>query len=98
MDAREILGVAADASEEDIRAAYLRKIREYPPESSPEQFERIRDAYETLRNRRRRAQSLLFAVDPEVPFTSLLAGRAPERRFTGPEPWLAALKGSMTRG
>jgi curved DNA-binding protein CbpA len=93
MNPRQALGVAERATEEEIRAAYLRKVKEHPPESSPEEFERIRDAYETLRDPRRRAQNLLFGVDAEAPFASLIAGRAPERRFTGPAPWLAALKG-----
>jgi hypothetical protein len=89
----KVLGVEANATDEEIRAAYLRKIREHPPESSPEEFERIRDAYEVLRDPRRRSRSLLI-VDPEAPFTSLIAGRAPERRFVGPGPWLRALKGT----
>jgi curved DNA-binding protein CbpA len=91
-DPRQVLGIEANASEEEIRAAYLRRIKEHPPDSSPEEFERIRDAYETLRDPRRRAQSLLFAVDPEAPMTSLIADRRTERRFVGPNPWLAALK------
>jgi curved DNA-binding protein CbpA len=91
-DPRQVLGIEANASEEEIRAAYLRRIKEHPPDSSPEEFERIRDAYETLRDPRRRAQSLLFAVDPEAPMTSLIADRRTERRFVGPSPWLAALK------
>ena len=94
IDAREVLGVSATATEEEIRAAYLRAIKEYPPETFPEQFERIRDAWEALRDRRSRARNLLFSGDPEAPFTSLIAGRPPERRFAGPELWLAALKGS----
>ena len=49
MTASETLGVPAKASLEDIRAAYLGKVKEFPPDRSPEQFERIRDAYETLR-------------------------------------------------
>ena len=91
-DPRQVLGVEADASEEEIRAAYLRRIKEHPPDSSPEEFERARDAYETLRDPRRRAQSLLFAADPEAPMTSLIADRRTERRFVGPGLWLAALK------
>ena len=94
IDAREVLGVTATAPEEESRAAYLRAIRDHPPESSPEQFERIRDAWEALRDRRSRARNLLFSGDPEAPIASLIAGRAPERRFAGPALWLAALKGT----
>jgi DnaJ-class molecular chaperone len=78
---------------EDIRAAYLRQVKEHPPESDPEAFERIRAAYETLSDPRRRIHYRLFSWDPEAPLVSLLEGRRSERRFTGPGPWLAALRG-----
>jgi curved DNA-binding protein CbpA len=97
-DAEEVLGVAANATEEEIRAAYLQKIREHPPDTSPEEFERIRDAWETLRNPRRRARSLLLAADPAAPMTLLLKGREASRQFTGPAPWFAVLKELSKRG
>ncbi len=53
MDSGEVLGVNQDAGEEEIRAAYVRKVKEHPPDRSPEEFERIRDAYESLRDPRR---------------------------------------------
>ena len=96
--ATDILGVAANANNEEIRAAYLQKIREHPPETSPEEFERIRDAWETLRDPRRRAKSLLLSADPAAPIASLLEGRDAVRLFTGPAPWLAALKELSKRG
>ena len=54
MDPREVLGIPPDAGEEEIRSAYVRKVKEHPPARSPEQFERIRDAYDSLRDPRRR--------------------------------------------
>jgi curved DNA-binding protein CbpA len=92
MDAFETLGLATNAGEEEIRAAYLRKVKEHPPESSPEEFEKIRDAYETLRDPRKSMRKLLLAADPAAPLASLFEGLPPERRFTGPEPWLEVLK------
>jgi hypothetical protein len=93
MDAREILGVAPNANAEQIRAAYLQKVKDYPPDQSPEEFERIRDAYETLRDPRRGAREMFLSADPSVSFVSLIAGEAPPRRFAGPLPWLEVLKG-----
>ena len=90
-DPKKILGIEHDASQDDIRAAYLRKVKEFPPERAPEEFERIRDAYEILRDPYRRAAHLLFSVDPSAPLPSLLDGRESSRCFTGPEPWLAVL-------
>jgi len=92
IDAREVLGVSPDAGEEEIRAAYLRKVKEHPPDRSPEEFERIRDAYDGLRDPRRRTRERLFAVDPFTPFTSVVDLKARKRRFAGPQPWLEVLK------
>ena len=93
MDAREVLGVAQDSGEEEIRAAYLRKVKEYPPDRSPEEFERIRDAYDCLRDPRRRMRDALLSVDPVAPFASLFDLKGRQRRFAGAEPWLEVLKG-----
>ena len=93
MDAREMLGIPLSAGEEEIRAAYLAKVKEHPPERSPEQFERIRDAYETLRDPRRRMRDMLLSADPAEPLVSLVAGETPPRRFIGPHAWLEVLKG-----
>jgi curved DNA-binding protein CbpA len=95
-DPRQILGIGLEAGDEEIRAAYLRKVKEYPPDRSPREFERVRDAYEDLRDPRRRARSLFLSADPAQPLASLLEGRASERRFTGPDPWLAVLKENRT--
>jgi curved DNA-binding protein CbpA len=92
MDPRAVLGVSPTATEEEIRAAYLLKVKEFPPDRSPEQFERIRDAYQMVRDARQRARHLLFAADPGVPLASLVAGHPRLRQFVGPQPWLDVLK------
>ncbi len=90
-DPWKVLEVSPHASEEEVRAAYLRKVKEHPPERSPEAFERIRDAYEALKDPRRRAERVL-AADVGAPLASLLDGLPARREFVGPDPWLAALK------
>jgi len=91
-DPRKILALEPNATDEDIRAAYLKKVKEHPPERSPEAFERIRDAYELLRDPRRRALCFLLSVDPEGPLVSLVADRVWKRQFVGPGPWLDVLR------
>ncbi len=91
MTAIEILGVAAKASEEEIRAAYLLKVKEFPPDRAPEEFERIRDAYDALRDPRERARALLLASE-RGPLASLTENSRPRRIFAGPEPWREVLK------
>lgn len=46
----EILGLAPGASQTDIKKAYFRLIRQHSPESDPEQFQKIREAYEQLKS------------------------------------------------
>jgi curved DNA-binding protein CbpA len=90
-DPRQILGVSPEAGDDEIRAAYLRKVKEYPPDRAPKEFEKVRDAYENLRDPRRRIRHLL-SIDPAQPLASLIENRAEERKFLGPEAWLAVLK------
>jgi len=89
-DAARLLGVALGATDDEIRAAYLRGIRENPPDRAPEAFERVRDAYEALRNGGRLVG--LFAADPAAPLVTLVDEEPPQCCFLGPEPWLAALR------
>lgn len=93
-DPWETLGVSPTATEDNIRAAYLLKVKQHPPDRSPEQFERIRDAYEALRDPRRRARHLLLSANPGAPLVSLLADHPKSRQFVGPQPWLEALGAS----
>ena len=88
-DPRQVLEIEAEAGEEEIRAAYLRKVKQYPPDRSPREFERVRDAYDMLRDPRLRTRSMLLAADPKQPLASLLDGLKPQRQFTGPDAWLA---------
>lgn len=91
-DPYQVLGIPPEAGDEEIRAAYLRKVKEYPPDRAPREFEKVRDAYEILRDPRRRTHYLVLSADPKLPLVSLLEGRTSERRFTGPEPWLAVVR------
>jgi curved DNA-binding protein CbpA len=92
MDANEILGVAAKAGDEEIRAAYLSKVKEFPPDRAPAEFEKIRDAYETMRDPRRRARAMFSAGESGASLVSLIEGRGVPRIFAGPQPWREVLK------
>lgn len=91
-DPEKILGVSSEANDEDIRQAYLRKVKESPPDRCPQEFERIRDAYELLRDPIRRTTRMLLSTNPKAPLVSLLQDYVPERRFVGEKLWLAVLK------
>ena len=91
MNPWKVLGVTRDAGDEEIRAAYLERVESFPPERAPEEFERIRDAYDALRDPRRRLLVWLDA-SPEASFVDLLDEVKPQRRFVGPDPWLAVME------
>jgi len=65
-DPQNILEVPNDADVKKIRTAYLNKIKEYPPEKCPEEFERIRDAYKILSDPFRRTLIMLQSADVEA--------------------------------
>ncbi|SFV62438.1 hypothetical protein MNB_SV-14-1436 [hydrothermal vent metagenome] len=46
----EILGLEGDFEFKDIKKAYRKAIREYSPDTNPEQFALISDAYDFLTN------------------------------------------------
>ena len=89
---QNVLGVPQDAKPADIRTAYLNKIKEYPPEKSPAEFERIRDAYTILSDVHYRTRLMLQSADPEASLEKLLDNQKQNRQFVGPEAWLDALR------
>jgi curved DNA-binding protein CbpA len=90
-DPEIILGVEANATDDEIRAAYLARIAQFPPDRAPAEFERVRDAYELMRDPRGRARRLLFGRGLDWPLEKLMGDAPAARVFTGPEPWLEAL-------
>jgi DnaJ-class molecular chaperone len=89
---QHILGVPQDANAAEIRTAYLNKIKEYPPEKYPAEFERVRDAYTILSDARYRTRLMLQSADPEASLVTLLDNQKQNRQFVGPEAWLAAMR------
>ena len=86
-----ILGLDVGATDEQVRAAYIARVRQHPPDRDQEQFEQVRDAYEELRDPRRRAKRMFLSMDPYQPLPSLLGARS-VRRHVGTALWLAAMK------
>jgi len=58
----QVLGVNSDAREEDIRQRYLELVRRFPPDREPEQFARIRAAYDALRDPVENLSNRLFSL------------------------------------
>jgi curved DNA-binding protein CbpA len=70
----DLLGVAETASDDAIKKAYLRRVREHPPERDPDRFRAIRAAYELIKTHRDRLRHRLF--HQETPDLIELVGAA----------------------
>ena len=66
-DPYNVLGLARQATEEDIKRAYFQLVRQFSPERAPEKFREIRTAYEQLRDPDSRARLGLFLLQPPPP-------------------------------
>jgi len=67
----QILGVAEQASDAEIKLAYLEQIKACPPDRDQNRFQQIQTAYESIRDLDSRLQHALFTL-PEANFNALL--------------------------
>lgn len=88
----QVLEVEPGAGDSEIRSAYLAKVQEFPPDRAPEEFEQVRDAYESLKDPLRRAELMLEAAGLQAPVAAIMEGLRPTRRFIGPRRWLQLLR------
>jgi len=52
----KLLDIKMEADKKEIKKAYKKKLRKYPPEKAPEKFKKIRNAYETLNDEKSRKE------------------------------------------
>ncbi len=63
----EIIGVNIDASDDEIKKAYLQKVRIYSPEQAPDEFQKIRSAFDLINTEKKRIKYQLFNNDmPDI--------------------------------
>ncbi len=63
----QILDVAETATDEEVRAAYLTKLRGNSPDSNQQQFQQIQQAYELIKDIDSRLRFRLFHVESITP-------------------------------
>jgi curved DNA-binding protein CbpA len=56
-----VLGLAPDATLEQVRAAYLAKVQQFPPDREPEKFAEIHQAYQWLSDPLAFAEALIHS-------------------------------------
>jgi curved DNA-binding protein CbpA len=84
-DPYAVLGVPADADDATIRGRYLTLVKQFTPESHPERFAAIRQAYELLKDAETRLRGRLFEVGKHENVANILeelACRSSRRRMS----------------
>ena len=67
----QILDVAEDAGDADIKQAYLCNVKANPPDRDQQQFRLIHDAYSSIKDHKSRVSYALFTL-PAVDFDLLI--------------------------
>jgi len=67
------LGIHENVSDDDVRAAYHTKLREFPPEEFPEEFSTVSEAYDAIRSEDARIRLRLIGPCPPPEQISRLA-------------------------
>ena len=88
------LELAENASDDDVRAAYQRKVRECPPEKDAQRFSAIQQAYDLVKTAEKRSELKLFGI-PEQPakLTDLVPDETHLRKNIPMDIWLKELNG-----
>lgn len=87
-----VLSVDETADDAAVRAAYLAAVRTHPPDRDPAGFQRVREAYDAIRDEERRLALRLFGPPPLDRLEALLEAFPDDRRHVGPDPWLNVLR------
>ncbi len=65
-DYYSILDISGEASAQEIKKAYFYKVRKYPPDRYPDEFMKIREAYEVLTDSNTRKQYDIMDLMPDI--------------------------------
>lgn len=65
MNDYEVLGLKPGADEKEVKQAYFRLVRQFPPEKDPDRFQQIRQAYEHLKDGT--DKKILRLTVPDIP-------------------------------
>jgi curved DNA-binding protein CbpA len=78
----DILEVQESASDAEIKAAYLRMVRQYPPDRFPDRFKEIKQAYDAIKSLKDRLAFSLFNVpEPDLDALFMSALKKEKKRI-----------------
>jgi len=81
----DIIGVYIDASDDEIKKAYLKKVKIYTPEQAPDEFQKIRSAFDLINTEKKRIKYQLFNTDMPDIFAFLEASMSTDKLQTTSE-------------
>ncbi|MBS3965048.1 MAG: J domain-containing protein [Methylomonas sp.] len=67
----QILGVTEQATDTDIKNAYLQAVKDHPPDRDSQRFRQIQQAFEAIKDEDSRLRHALFDF-PDITFDALL--------------------------
>ncbi len=67
----QILGISKDTGDAEIKQAYLQKVKRHPPDRDQDQFQRIHNAYNAIKDHKSRIRYQLF-TPPETDFNHFI--------------------------
>lgn len=101
--ARSLLRVDKNASPDEVRKAYVRLVRRYPPEHFPEKFAELRNAYRKLTISNEFLEEIaqrIISKDSALDVAACLWGDYGELEYDSqfaPEELISLLEGEKTR-
>jgi len=79
IDPHAVLGLELDATPEQVRSAYLRLVREHPPERDADKFHQIHSAYTMLNDPMLQAKALLIPSRDPPDLLAVIAAAESQR-------------------
>ncbi|MDD3694395.1 MAG: DnaJ domain-containing protein [Lentisphaeria bacterium] len=92
----DVLNLPENAGQNEIRQAYLRLLKENPPEKNGGRFQEINEAYELVKNELERARLAVFGIpktnQKSLKISELLIEKPVQTKRAGVEFWLKQLR------
>lgn len=93
-----VLDLPLDATDQDIRKKYLQLVKIYSPEKTPEEFQKITSAYESIKDKRTRVTTELFSALKSIESSETIRTLAASVKINRRTPGLQELLTNIQKG